>query len=423
MLQNPNAHLRLLLKESGWNGTQLAAAVRTVAAEHHHNLACDRSTVSRWLSGTQPRPPAPAFLTEALARRLGRPVTAQEAGLTRAPDPVVDLSWEADPLRKLAALSHADLNPTRRHLLGTGVFSLAALSVPDLADLPRFGHAADRTLTVHRAGRGELEEMQTMAKAFADAAEAHGGGHVRTALAAYLAHDVSCWLHAPAKDAVRCRLLSAAAQLTILLGTMCADDGADAEAQHYHRIAAHAHDIGHRGPAVVNLAQRAADRARSASPIVLAYTQAHLAVTQARHDRHAALTALTAAERLHSRADTTPGPFTNYPLAALCYQRAQSLTALADHPGAVAALRTSLRLRTPGERHARILTHARLGESLLTIGHLEAALPHWQAFLDGYAFLHSARTTRQLDVMRRCLRPHQQHRGVKPLLARARVLR
>lgn len=444
MPQTPNTRLRTLLAEADWNGAQLAAALRQMAAEHGHQLACDRSMVSRWLSGTTPRPPVPALLLEALSRRLQRPVGPVEAGLSRAPSEVLDLSWVADPLRRLSALTSADLDPARRQLLGAGVFSLAALAVP-ASGQPRenalTAQSPGSSLARGRVGRAEVEQMQTMARVFAEASEAHGPGHVRTALAAYLGHDVTGYLQAPATEDLHCRLLSGAAQLTVLLGTMCAGSGADALAQHYHRTAAqlaaeggdtatfaialrtmsaHAYDLGHRTPAVLNLAQRAADTTRDAAPIIAAYAQAHLAVMQAHHDKHAALTALAASERLYDQAHSAaPGPFTHYPVGALHYQRAQALAALGDPVGATGALTASLRLRTPAERQARTLTRARLAETLLAQGHLDAALTHWQTFLGEAPTLHSTRVTRRLQDMRRLLHPHRRHHGTAQLLTHA----
>ncbi|NGO68330.1 helix-turn-helix domain-containing protein, partial [Streptomyces boncukensis] len=56
MHRNPNTRLRHLMEEAGWSQAQLAAAVAAVAAERGMRLGCDRSSVSRWLSGTVPRP-------------------------------------------------------------------------------------------------------------------------------------------------------------------------------------------------------------------------------------------------------------------------------------------------------------------------------------------------------------------------------
>ncbi|ELS54910.1 hypothetical protein [Streptomyces viridochromogenes] len=81
-------------------------------------------------------------------------------------------------------------------------------------------------------------------------------------------------------------------------------------------MATHAHELGHHTPPVVHLAEQAVAHARRTPSIIQSYAQAHLAVMQAHHDKHAALTTLTRAERLHARAHTTPGPFTAYPIGA-----------------------------------------------------------------------------------------------------------
>ncbi|MGW2090103.1 tetratricopeptide repeat protein [Streptomyces sp. NPDC001880] len=350
-------------------------------------------------------------------------------------------------MRKLTALTRADLDPARRHLVTTRLYSLAALTVPELKGrsrescVPPAFPTGSRRL---RAGQAEAAHMRGMATVFASAAQTHGGGHIRSALAAYLAHNVTGYLHSGSTGAAHRRLLSEAAQLTLLLGTMCGDDGADGLAQHYHQTAArlaaeaddsatyaialrtmsaHAHELGHRTSTVRDLAERATESTRHSPSIVQAYTQAQLAVVLAHHDRRAARAALVAAERLHAQADPTPGPFTAYSIAALHYQRAQTLAALGDGKGAVRALRQALRLRTPGEYHARTLTQARLAETLLFQGHLEEALPHWQAFLDDYPSLHSTRATRRLDLMRQRLCPHQRHPAALALLTRGAELR
>ncbi|MCC2274146.1 hypothetical protein LKL35_01625 [Streptomyces sp. ET3-23] len=67
--------------------------------------------MARWIHGARPRPPVPQYLLEVLERRLGRPVTAQEAGLSRAPATAPDASWDTDPLRNLTHLAHSELAP------------------------------------------------------------------------------------------------------------------------------------------------------------------------------------------------------------------------------------------------------------------------------------------------------------------------
>ncbi len=434
----PNLRLQRLLHEAGWGPGQLALAIGKVAAERDPALACHRTTVGRWIEGTQPRPPFPALLLECLSRRLGRRITAQEAGLTRAPAAVVDPSWEADPVRKLTHLTHAELDPQRRAVLGRGVFTLTALALPNSTAL----RDADHRLVDQPRDAG-AERMRTMAAIFAAATDQHGGQHVRAALSAYLAHQVVPRLHTATRERNRAEVLTAAAQLTLLLAGMSADSGHDSTAQHYQQIAArlasdagdhttlaialrtmasHAHDLGHHTPAVLNLAKQADRHARHAPPAVRAYTHIQQAILEAHHDRHAALTTLSQAEQLHARADDTPGPFSSYPAGALNYQRALTMATLGDHTSALTALTVSLRLRTPGERLPAALTHARLAETHLRLGHLDQSLPHWRAFLDAYPTFNSVRAGHRLDAAVQHLRPYRRHRGAADILDIIRAL-
>ncbi|MEV0323049.1 hypothetical protein ACIBKX_32720 [Streptomyces sp. NPDC050658] len=429
---------------AGLNPTQLARALRSLAAEQGLSLSCDPTTVRRWLAGTQPRPPAPALLLECLSRRLGRPVSAKEAGLTHTPAVAVDPAWEADPLRNLARLTGFELDPARQSLLGANGFSLAATVVPDQITFT--------PAPVQPASEGPLpapplpavtDGWHGMAQVFHAAAEQYGGELVRAALAAFLAHRVIPVLHSQVHDRNRQAVLSAAAQLTLLLGNMSVDCGHDRTAQHYHRIAArlaadagdpatlaialrtmatHAYQLGHHTPAVLRLSEQAVTHAHAAPSAVQAYAQAHYAVLLSYYDRSAALSTLASAERLHARADAAPGPFTAYPVGALYYQRAQALSILGDQPGSMNALNTSLRLRTAAEYRAAGLTRAKLAEIHFSIGHLEQALAHWQAFLNAYPVIGPARATRHLQTMRRQLRHYPGHQAASQLLAQANLL-
>ncbi|MEU7166301.1 hypothetical protein AB0A70_16870 [Streptomyces morookaense] len=333
-----------MLVQAGWSHAQLAAAVRAVAAENGQTLACDRSSVARWIHGARPRPPVPQYLLEVLERRLGRPVTAQEAGLSRAPATALDVSWDTDPLRNLTHLAHSELAPYRGGLHAAGAYRLAVLTMPgwdQLMTRPRPAHRPPAPDAGRRVGRTEVEAIQAVIAFFARTTALYGGGHARVALVCHLAHDVAPWLRAPATENVHRRLLAAGAQLAILLGDMCADDSRDALAQYYHRTAAHlaadahdpatyaialhamsthAHELGH-PPAARALAQQAADAARHhAHPAIQTYAHAQLAVTEARtHHRPAALAALHTAEHLHTHTEPpTPTPFRRLPPLPTC---------------------------------------------------------------------------------------------------------
>ncbi|MER7826250.1 hypothetical protein ABTX85_27235 [Streptomyces sp. NPDC096097] len=282
-----------------------------------------------------------------------------------------------------------------------------------------------------------------MTRMFADAAAMHGGEHTRPALAAYLHHTVLPLVHTAATPAVHRSLLVATSHLALLLGTMYADAGRNAAAQHYHHTAArlaaaaqdhtavaialrtmatHAHRLGHHHPAVHHLAGTAVDHARHGPAPVRAYTLAQLAVMEAHYDRRAALATFTRAERHHTQHvqdDSPPGPFTTYPDGALHFQRAQMLATFGDTRAAARALSASLAARTPAERHATALTHAHHAEVLLRLSRLDEALTHWDHFLDLYAHLNSTRAAHHLATMRRLLTPHRHHLRTRALLTRA----
>jgi tetratricopeptide (TPR) repeat protein len=437
MPRTPNTQLALLLEAADWGPAPFAAALRRVAAEQDLTLSVHLTTVQRWLQGAQPRPPLPALILECLSRRMDRHITAYEAGLTRAPGPLVDPAWEADPMRKLFHLAHAELDPHRRALLGAGVLTATALALPAEVRIPDLPEGSARP--GRRATDSDVEQLRAMASVFATSADQHGGQRMRAALAAYLTHEVAPLLHRPAPAQVHRGLLAATARLALLLGSMCADSGHHPLAQHYHQIAArlatdadehttlaialrtmatHAHDLGRHTPAVLNLAEQADQHARNAPPAVRAYTHIHLAVLNAHHNPRAAVAALARAEHLHTQAAAEPGPFSSYPAGALHYQRGQALATLKDHTGALSALTTSLRLRTPTERLPAALTRSRLAETHLRLGHLEPALAHWNALLDDYPTLHSVRADQSLTAAIQHLRPHQRRAGVADLLDR-----
>ncbi|MFD7288485.1 hypothetical protein [Streptomyces sp. NPDC059863] len=346
-------------------------------------------------------------------------------------------------MHHLAKLTKSQLDPRRGKLLRVDVYSLAALTVPPWEDLlsRRTPHRAG-IVPGRRVGRVEVEALRSTTAFFAASIGTFGGGHARTALTTYLADDVTPWLLSAASEQIHRQLLTHAAQLTILLGNMSADDGAVALAQHYHRTAAHlaaeaddphthtialralashALELGHQRPALTLAQQAAGTAARHSSELTQSFTQTQLALAHAHaDDRPRALLALHRAELLHNRAAQAPAdPFDSYPTAALHYQRARTLTALGDHRAADRAFHASLRARAPQARRARALTTALLATSQLRQGNLEESLTTWKRFLSDYPGLRSARATDSLTTMRQVLRPYSSRPGVALLIEEA----
>jgi hypothetical protein len=408
--------LQSLLTTIGWSPARLAHALRGVAAERGITVAYDRTTVRRWLQGARPRPPAPALLLECLSRAAGRPVTAQEAGLTNGPAPFVDPSWQAEPIHKIIQLTRLEL--TQAASSRDSHPSLAALALPDW-----FTSASPRRSTStlkNAAAEAEEAVLSGMAAVFQNTAELYGGEHVRIPLAAYISHHVTPLLILRTPGGPGEALMSATAQLTLLLAGMCADSGRHRTAQHYHQVAAqlaseaaddamlsvalrsmvaHAYELGYHGPIVLDLARRAAMFAAGAPPAVQTYAKAQLAVLLAHHDKSAALAMLASATRSYQQVSPAPDSFSTYPPGALHFQRAEAFVAMGDVAAGIRAYTASLRMRQPFERRATVLTHAHLAEAHLRLGRLGPAVTHCRNFLDGYLTLHSARATDRLRVL------------------------
>ncbi|MGW2190558.1 hypothetical protein ACWC0D_32585, partial [Streptomyces sp. NPDC001719] len=271
----------------------------------------------------------------------------------------------------------------------------------------------------------------------------HGGGHARTALAAYIGDDVSRLRNThPGSRQLHPLNAVAVAQLVHLLADMTADAGLEGLAQRYFSLALSlAHQAGDRRQYAITLramssqalrlqhdrhahqlAEAAVDVYTSQSdPSAHSFLLVQRALTRARRSEHReAITDLTTAEHRHLHASDEEDPFMAYPRAGLHYQRAEVLQALGDDAAARAALETSLAYRSPSEHRPAALTHSRLAKSLLRAGYLESACGHWSAFLDHYRHLRSAQANQGIIELVRCLRPYRRQRQAADVLDRAR---
>ncbi|MGW5869026.1 hypothetical protein ACWFRJ_43640 [Streptomyces sp. NPDC055239] len=393
--------------------------------------------MAHWLSGSRPRAPIPDLAARALSRRSGRVVAPEDTGLSqpppghsaRRPDPLE----ESDPIRRLTALCRQDTDPARRSPVTASTYTLAALALPDWTHRTK-STTPDSGQRAASCSPSDVRILQEMTEVFASLGSAHGGGHARSALAAYLTDDAERMLVAPATSAVHRQLCTAAAQLTHLLGAMTEDAGYAGLAQRYYRTAldlAHQADdratyavtlramslqalrLGH-PPQAHTLAQTALDTAGpTTAGAIRSFLLAQRALTYAavRQPRRARED-LRAADQQHERASSPPGPFTSYPRAGLEYHTARTFNALGEPGHALTSLSQSARHRTPAQGKAWALTHARLAEARVNLGQLEAACDHWHTFLDHYPSLRSAQVDQALTRLR-------QNAGAFPRQARA----
>ncbi|MDH6110098.1 hypothetical protein P3T36_005824 [Kitasatospora sp. MAP12-15] len=134
--QNPA--LAALIEEAGFSHAGLARRVDQLGLEHGLDLRYDKTSVTRWLRGQQPRGATPALIAEVFTRRLGRRLSAQDIGLdacapvyaglefAQTPQEAVDIvasMWRKDTgpqseLRRIAFTPAGLVVPSRDWLIG-----------------------------------------------------------------------------------------------------------------------------------------------------------------------------------------------------------------------------------------------------------------------------------------------------------------
>ncbi|MGA5816386.1 regulator [Kitasatospora sp. NPDC094028] len=158
-----NGQLAALIEEAGFSHAGLARRVDQLGLEHGLDLRYDKTSVTRWLRGQQPRGATPALIAEVFTRRLGRRLTAQDLGLdacapvyaglefAETPQEAVDIvasMWRKDngpqsELRRIAFTPAGLVVPSRDWLIGRTDERVArdgsTLARPDAASGPPAG--------------------------------------------------------------------------------------------------------------------------------------------------------------------------------------------------------------------------------------------------------------------------------------------
>ncbi|MET9051510.1 tetratricopeptide repeat protein [Streptomyces bacillaris] len=434
-----NGALGRLLTESRWTYRQFARAVNRVGTEMGTPLRYDESAVSHWLGGTVPRGAVRVCLLEALSRRLGRPVTHAEAGLPVPRDR--SSTRAADTVEGLIDLGRQDMDPSRRSVLGVGLFSVA-LTIPGWPDV--IGRAqAVQSGRARRIGMNEVDMVIAMTERVSELDDQFGGRHARPMAASFMVNTVASYLRADAPDDVRKAMLSAASDLLYLTGYMAVDEGLHGLAQRYYvkalelagtaedhltycttlrGMSVQAIDLRHGGKAM-ELADAAAAASPKAGPRMLAFLagqQAHAAAQTG--DRTRALRYIREAETAMDRAESRGKAFGSYDPASLNYHISQVRYELGDVSGAIEAMQQSDKVRYGVYRRARVRHRAVLAERQLEVGHLEAACGTWHQALDDYPMVQSGRADDRVRTMFGLLRPHLKNTTARDLYDRARTI-
>ncbi|MHA6759372.1 regulator [Streptacidiphilus sp. PAMC 29251] len=147
-----NQRLAGLIEEAGFSHAGLARRVDQLGLEHGLDLRYDKTSVTRWLRGQQPRGATPALIAEVFTRRLGRRLSAQDLGLdacapvyaglefAETPAEAVDIvssMWRKDTgvhseLRRIAFTPAGLVVPSRDWLIGRSDDRVARETAQDL---------------------------------------------------------------------------------------------------------------------------------------------------------------------------------------------------------------------------------------------------------------------------------------------------
>ncbi|KUL43814.1 transcriptional regulator [Streptomyces sp. NRRL F-4489] len=234
-----NQRLRSLIQEAVVSNSALARQVNVLGQEQGLDLRYDKTSVSRWLRGQQPRGRVPAIIAEALSSRLGRTVSTDEIGMANGNSVTCGVGLHfaadvADALEQVRELWQMDAESSEA-LSGTTMGASALVEPtrdwlisavdPEVARSHRLGP---------RAGPDEVELVLMTTRALAELDHRMGGGYVRPVLVSCLHSVVSGLLGGSYGEATGRQLFAAAARLTELAGYTAMDTGRPGLAQRYY---------------------------------------------------------------------------------------------------------------------------------------------------------------------------------------------
>ncbi|MDQ0786548.1 tetratricopeptide (TPR) repeat protein [Streptomyces sp. B3I7] len=471
--RTPNRQLAALIAEAGFSNAGLARRVDQLGLEHGLDLRYDKTSVTRWLRGQQPRGTTPALIAEVFTRRLGRRLSAQDLGLdacapvyaglefASTPEEAVDIVgglWRKDSgshaeLRKIAFTPAGLVVPSRDWLIGRADDRVAH-GEPGPVRLPAQGRPTVPRQRGHsergpgqRVTGGDIAALRSVGELFRTLDHAYGGGHARQALVRYLEHEVEPMLRGIYGEQAGRRLFGAAADLTRLAGWTSYDIGAHGLAQRYFvqalRLAQAAGDrvygayvlvtmsrqaiyLGH-GREAVQLARVAQQGAVNAAPPAV---QALLHAVEARgHGVLGEVRACTASLVRAERALEASRPGDELPPWARFFDEAQ----LADEFGhchrdlqqyraAVQHAERSLQLRPVAFARSRLFCRVVLASARLGLGELDQACQLGAEAAAQAAEMRSVRAVEYVRDFERRLEPYRDAGPVRGYRDRVGVL-
>ncbi|MBC2902559.1 regulator [Streptomyces cupreus] len=457
--RTPNRQLAALIAEAGFSNAGLARRVDQLGLEHGLDLRYDKTSVTRWLRGQQPRGTTPALIAEVFTRRLGRRLTAQDLGLdacapvyaglefAATPEEAVDIVsglWRKDSgshaeLRKIAFTPAGLVVPSRDWLIGRADDKVAhgeapvrvPVRVQSRPSVPRQRGQAERG-PGQRVTGGDIDALRSVGELFRTLDNMYGGGHARQALVRYLEHECEPMLRGTYGEQTGRRLFAAAADLTRLAGWTSYDIAAHGLAQRYYvqslRLAQAAGDRAYGSYVLVTMSRQAVYLGHGREAVQLARVaqqgvgttapptvQALLHAAEARGhavlgEVRAGTASLVRAERALEAArpgDEVPHWARFFDEAQLadefghCHRDLQQFRAAAQHA------ERSLQLRAPAFARSRLFCRVVLASARLGLGELDQACALGAEAAVQAAEMRSVRAVEYIRDFERRLEPYK----------------
>ncbi|MER5769691.1 regulator [Streptomyces sp. NPDC001985] len=465
----PNRQLAALIQEAGFSNAGLARRVDQLGLEHGLDLRYDKTSVTRWLRGQQPRGTTPALIAEVFTRRLGRRLSAQDLGLdacapvyaglefAATPEEAVDIVsglWRKDSgshaeLRKIAFTPAGLVVPSRDWLIGRADERVGRAPEQPSGRVPaQGGPGVPRQRAVaergtdrgpgQRVSSGDIAALRSVGELFRTLDHAYGGGHARQALVRYLEHEAEPMLRGSYGEVTGRRLFAAVADLTRLVGWTSYDIAAHGLAQRYFvqalRLAQAAGDRAYGSYVLVTMARQAVylGHGREAvqltrvaqqgvGPTAPPVVQALLHAVEARGhgvlgDARACTACLVRAERALGAArpgDEVPYWARFFDEAQMADEFGHCYRDLQQYRQAVQHAERSLQLRPSALARSRLFCRVVLASARLGLGELDQACALGAEAALQAAEMRSARALEYVRDFERRLEPYREAAAVR----------
>lgn len=451
----PNAPLNTLIEASGASHKSLALRINELAARDGKHTAYTHTSLANWTRrGMTPDREIRPLIAQALAERLGRPVTLAEIGMQveDLDDDTAGFDFPRElPTAILAATRYWSL-VDRRDFLTRASLSMAGWTTPIRRWLTTPAEpTATHTGAYRQVGAADVAELRAAANDARRWDSRYGGGHWRSsALLTCLREQAGPLLQSRYTDPIGRQLFAATAQLSRLAGWTAFDAGHHAAAQRHYiqalRLARAAGDVPFGGYVLVCAAMQASlrgfhedaidmclgayERSRlTATPRVLAFFKLIEARAHARAgDAAAAGSALGASDILLGRADNRAGDdpewidfYSHARLAADAVEIHRDLglptAALRWNVEAASGMPSDTFARSNGLRLVVLAGTRLLGQR----PDLDAAVMQGNQAVDVLARVSSARATDYAADLVRRLQPWKHEHGVVDLAHRVQT--